>query len=186
MNGLERRMTYRVTSEWVGLKRQKIFPSIDFLHPNTFSVDWNHCVLIRLVDSQNPLRADSLEFEFIGDSFRKDSPALAAGARVSSIPEDSLLSLLTPLFPKIFERQTAVICSGCRPWQSSSAIHFHAIVVPFSDNCGALKYALGTLSHTVSKEAVPSEETQTEFLEYCDGGWSPLGELSNPGLIQAA
>ena len=30
----------------------------------------------------------------------------------------------SPLFPKLFERQTAVIYSGCLPWRSSGAIHF--------------------------------------------------------------
>ena len=79
MDDHERRMTYRVISEWVGLKREKPIPSIDYLHPNSFSVDWNQCVLIRLLDIQKPLRADSLEFEFIGESFRKDAPAFAAG-----------------------------------------------------------------------------------------------------------
>ena len=186
MNGHERRMTYRVTSEWVGLKRQQPFPSIDFLHPNTFSVDWNQCVLIRLLDSQKPPREDSLEFEFIGDAFRKDAPALAAGTRASSILEESLLSLSLPLLPKVFERQTAVIYGGCRPWRSSGTIYFRAIAVPFGDNCGELKYALGALSHNVSNEAVSPENTKTEFLEFCDGGWSPLGETSDPELIQAA
>lgn len=191
MNGYERRMTYRLTSEWVGLKRQRPFPSIDFLNPNSFSIDWNQCVLIRLLDGQRPPREESLEFEFVGDSFRKDAPALSAGVRVSSIPEESLLSLSLPLFPKLFERQTALICSGCRPWRKSSAIHFHAIVVPFSDNCGELKYALGALSHSVSNETMSPEDAKTEFLEYCEGGWSHIGETASgeraaPDLIQAA
>ena len=186
MNVPERRMTYRVASEWVGLKRQQPFPSIDFLHPNTFSVDWNQCVLVRLLDGQKLPRADSLEFEFVGDRFRKDAPALAAGTRVSSIPEESLLSLSMPLLPKLFERQTAVIYSGYRPWRSSRAIYFSAIAVPFSDSCGDLKYALGALSYKLSNEAVSPENTKTEFLEFCNGGWSPFGEMSNPELIQAA
>ncbi len=97
MNGHERRMTYRVTTEWVGLKRQLPFPSIDFLNPKTFSVDWDQCILIRLLDNQNIPREDSLEFEFVGKSFQKDAPTLAAGACGSSIPEQTLLSLSWPL-----------------------------------------------------------------------------------------
>ena len=173
MNGDDRRMTYRVTSEWVGLKRQKPFPSIDFLHPKTFSVDWNQCVLIRLLDTGETPQEDGLEFEFIGNSFRKDAPALAVGTRASSTPENSLLSLSLPLFPKLFERQTAVIHSGCRPWRSSGAIHFRVIAVPFGDNCGELKYGLGAVSHKVSNETLLPEDIRTEFLEYRDGGWVP-------------
>jgi hypothetical protein len=87
MNGLERRMTYRLTQEWVGLKRQQPFPSIDFLNPNTFSVDWNQCVLIRLLDDAAQPKEESLEFEFVGDSFIKDAPVVSAGKNVCSIPK---------------------------------------------------------------------------------------------------
>jgi hypothetical protein len=186
MNGLERRMTYRVTGEWVGLKRKKLFPSIDFLHPNTFSVDWNECVLVRLLNSWTPPGGDSLEFEFIGGSFRNDAPVLAAGARVSSVPDESLLSLSSPCLQMLFERQTAVIYGGCRPWRSSGAIYFRAIAVPFSDNCGELKYGLGAFSHKISNEAVSPENAKTEFLEFCNGAWLPLEDLADPASIPAA
>lgn len=186
MNGHERRMTYRVTTEWVGLKRQLPFPSIDFLNPKTFSVDWDQCILIRLLDNQNIPREDSLEFEFVGKSFQKDAPTLAAGACVSAIPEQSLLSLSSPLLPKLYERQTAVICNGCLPWQSSGAIFFRAIAVPFGDSHGALKYGLGALSHKVSNESLSPNDIKTEFLEYCDGGWSPIVETADPQLISVA
>lgn len=179
-------MTYRVASEWVGLKRDKTFPSIDFLHPNTFSVDWTDCVLIRLLDQQEPLREDSLEFEFIGDGFNSDSPALAAGARVSSVPKESLLFLTSLCLRKLFERQSAVIFSGCRPWRSSSAIYFRAIAVPFSDNRGELKYGLGAFSHTLSEETISVESSKAEFLEFRNGGWLPINEISSSAIIRAA
>ena len=185
----ERRMTYRMISEWVGLKRQRPFPSIDFLHPNTFSVDWQQCVLFRLLDKQISPEDDSVDFEFIGNIFRKDAPTLAAGGRLSAVPKESLLALLSPLLPKLFERQTAVIHSGCLPWRSSGAIYFRSIAVPFCDNCGELKYGLGTLSHKISNEAVSPENIKTEFLEYCNGAWLPIEEtshLSHRELISAA
>ena len=186
MNDHERRMTYRLTGAWVGLKRQRPFPSIDFLHPNTFSIDWHQCVLFRLLDKPKPASEDSVEFEFIGESFRKDAPAIAAGTRVSAVPKESLLSLSSPLLPVLFERQTPVIYGGCLPWRSSGAIYFHAIAVPFSDNNGELKYGLGALSHKISNEAVPPENAKTEFLEYCNGDWLPFEETSPPELITAA
>lgn len=186
MDDQERRMTYRVTSEWVGLKRDKKFPSIDFLHPNSFSVDWNQCVLIRLLNSEIAPGADSLEYEFIGEGFRRDTPVPAAGLRVGSISDGSLLSLSSPCLQKLFERGTAVIYGGCLPWRSSNAIYFRAIAVPFSDTCGELKYALGALSHKLSNEVLSPENLKTEFLEFCDGVWTPLEERSDPELVSAA
>jgi hypothetical protein len=186
MDGHERRMTYRMISEWVGLKRQCPFPSIDFLHPNTFSVDWQQCVLFRLLDDQNSPGEDSVEFEFIGNVFRKDAPALAAGGRLSAIPKESLLALSSPLLPKLFKRQTAVIHSGCLPWRSSGTIYFRSIAVPFSDSRGELKYGLGALSHKLTAEAASVEQSNTEFFEYCEGDWRPFEEMSPPELISAA
>ncbi len=103
MNDHERRMTYRLTGAWLGLKRQRPFPSIDFLHPDTFSIDWHQCVLFRLLDRLKPASEDGVEFEFIGESFRKDAPAIAAGTRVSAVPKESLLSLSSPLHIPIWK-----------------------------------------------------------------------------------
>lgn len=186
MSGDERRITFRVTSEWLGLKRQQPFPSIDFLDPNRFSVDWNQCVLIRLLGGDQPPGDESFEFEFIGAEFRKDAPALTVGTRLSAIPEESLLSLTSPVLPKVFERETAVIYSGCRSWRSSGAIYFHSIAVPFSDNCGVLKYGLGALGYKVSKDPLSPGDARTEFLEFRDGGWVPLREMTTTDLIAAA
>jgi hypothetical protein len=186
MNGQERRMTYRLTSEWVGLKRQQRFPPIGYLNPNTLSVDWNQCVLIRLMDDQMPPREECLEFEFVGEKFLKDAPSLAAGSPVSAIPETSMLSFVQPLLPKLFDRQTAVIYGGCQQWQSTNTINFHVMAVPFSDDCGTFKYALCTLSYTVLNTAITPEDTRAEFMAYCDGGWSTIESISKPELIQAA
>ena len=186
MNGAERRMTYRLTNEWVGLKRQQPFPPIDSLNPNTSSIDWNACVLIRLLDHQCSPLEENLEFEFVGKSLRKDAPVLAAGSRVSAIPAGSLLSLSLPLLPKIFERRTAVIYGGCKSWRGKSAIAFHAIGVPFGDNCGDLRYALVSVSHAISKDALEAEQEGTELLEYSDSDWAPLADGSDPAMIRAA
>ena len=179
-------MTYRLTGEWVGLKRQQRYPSIDHLNPNTFSVDWNQCVLVRILDGRISALTENLEFEFVGDGLRKDAPGLSAGARVSDIPGESLLALSLPLLPMLFERQTAVICSGCQPWRESGAITFHAIAIPFGDNLGTLKYALGAISHNISCEAPSPQDIRIEFMEYCDGGWCPCEELPEAELIRAA
>ena len=186
MSGDERRITYRLTSEWLGLKRQQPFPSIDFLDPNRFSVDWNQCVLIRLLgDEQNP-GEESFEFEFIGAGFRKDAMALTVGTRLNAVPEECLLSLTSPALLKVFERQTAVIYSGCRSWRSSGAIYFQSIAVPFSDNRGVLKYGLGALGYKVSKDPLSPDDARTEYLEFCDGGWAPFGPMTTADLIAAA
>lgn len=186
MNDHERRMTYRVTSEWVALKRQNAFPSIDFLHPKTFSVDWNCCVLIRLLDNPQSRMEDKLEFEFVGSDFRKDCPSLDAGACVSSVPAESLLSLSSPLLPKMFARQTPVIYSGLLPWLSSGGIHFRAIAVPFGNSDGDLKYGLGALSHKLTAKSASQQDYKTEFLEYCDGGWSPVFDQRDSQLVHVA
>jgi hypothetical protein len=186
MNGPERRMTYRLTSEWVGLKRHQPYPPIDSLNPNTSSIDWNACILIRLLEPQAISLEERLEFEFVGKSFRKDAPKLAPGSRVAAIPEGSLLSLSLPVLPNIFERQTAVMYGGCHPWKSSNSIAFHAIGLPFSDNSGSLKYVLVAISHAISKDAIAADDAETELMEYCDGDWSPLGDPPGPALIRAA
>lgn len=171
MSDYERRMTYRVTSEWVGLNREGSFPSIDFLHPKTFSVDWDQCVLVRRLDPPPASPGDDLEFEFVGSTLRQDAPSVTAGTRVSSIPAGSLLSLSLPLLPQMFDRQKPVIYSGCLPWRESGSIHFRTIAVPFGDSAGALKYALAAESYKVSAEVAPPQDHKTEFLEYVDGGW---------------
>jgi len=186
MSGDERRITYRLTSEWLGLKRHQPFPSIDLLDPNRFSVDWNQSVLIRLLGGEPNSGEECFEFEFIGADFRKDAPALAVGMRLSEVPEECLLSLTSPALPKVFERQTAVIYSGCQPWRSSGAIYFHSIAVPFSDNHGVLRYGLGALGYKVTKDPLSPEDARTEFQEFRDGGWAPFGAMTTADLIAAA
>lgn len=171
MDAAERRMTYRVTSEWVALKRQQTIPSIDFLNPKTFSVDWSNCVLIRsLAESPSPSE-ETLEFEFIGRNFRKDAPALESGQRLIAVPPQSLLSLTAPLLPRLYDRQTAIIHSGIMPWQGSSAVYYRSIAVPFADSDGELRYALVALSHKVTKDVLRPDQTQLEFHEFRDGAW---------------
>lgn len=174
MDAAERRMTYRVTSEWVALKRQQPFPSIDFLNPKTFSVDWASCMLIRsLADTPCPSN-EALEFEFIGRNFRKDAPALESGHRLTAIPPQSLLSLTTPLLPKLYDRQTAIIHNGIMPWSGSNALYFRSIAAPFADSAGVLRYALVAFSHKLTREVLRLDQTQTEFHEFRDGDWLPL------------
>jgi len=174
MDARERRMTYRVTSEWVGLKRNKTFPSIDFLHPRTFSVDWECCVLVRALEPKCPPVPAALEFEFVGRSFRKDTPACGAGVRLSAVPSLSLLSLATPVALKTFEQSTAVIYNGIQPWDRTRTVLFRTIAVPFSGGDGALKYVLGAVSYKLANEKVSPEKIHAEFLEFRDGSWLPL------------
>lgn len=178
-------MTYRVTSEWVALKRQHSFPSIDFLHPKTFSVDWRNCILVRShLDIESP-PSEALEFEFIGGSFRKDTPGLTTGERLSAVPLQSLLSLSASPLERLFERQTAIIHSGILPWRGANAIYFRSIAVPFSDGAGNLTYALVALSHKLTHDVLDPEQAKSEFLEYCDGDWLPLEDLPEPSRATA-
>ena len=179
-------MTYRVISEWVALNRQGSFPSIDFLHPRTFSVDWTHCVLIRRLNTTPISPGGDLEFEFVGSALRRDAPSVAAGTYVSSIPTGCLLSLSLPLLPKMFDRQRPVIYNGCQPWHDSGSIRFRTIAVPFCDSVGALKYALGAESYELSAEEDAPDDYKTEFLEFCDGGWSPIHSTSETPLQKVA
>lgn len=175
-------MTYRVTSEWVALRRNQPFPSIDFLHPRTFSVDWENCALIRsLADTASP-PSDTLEFEFIGKVFRKDAPDVEPGRRVSTVPARSLLSLSTPLLPRLFDCQTAVTYSGILPWSGANAIYFRSIAVPFGNNAGDLAYGLVVLSHKLTKTALRPEQAQTEFREFRDGAWRAINVVTERAL----
>jgi hypothetical protein len=176
MDQSERRMTQRVTSEWVALKRQKPLPSIDFLHPKTFSVDWGNCVLIRsLMDTACP-PIDALEFEFIGKNFKADAPGLSHGARLSAVSSDSLLSLSVPTLPMLYDKRTAIIHSGVLPWRGINAVYFRSIAVPFSNSAGDLTYALGVLSHKLKKTILRADQARTEFREFRDGAWIPIGQ----------
>lgn len=177
-------MTHRVTSEWVALKRQLAFPLIDFLHPKTFSIDWQNCVLVRsLADIDNPPR-EVLEFEFVGANFRKDAPGLTGGERLSAVPSQSLLSLSTTPLPQLFDRQTAIIYSGVLPWRGANALYFRSIAMPFGNSAGALTYALVAFSHKLTNDVLSPERAQTELLEYSDGDWRSLNDP--PELSQAS
>ncbi|MBT5459272.1 MAG: hypothetical protein HOK82_21960 [Rhodospirillaceae bacterium] len=177
MDTAERRMTYRVTSEWVALKRHHWFPSIDFLHPKTFSVDWENCVLVRSLVAGENSPDEALEFEFIGSNFRKDTPDLATGERLSAVPPQSLLSLSAPALSELYDRQTAIIYSGIRPWRGANAVYFRSIAVPFSNSTGELTYALVALSYKVTKDALRPDQVGTEFFEFCEGAWLPMEGL---------
>ena len=176
MDAKEHRMTYRVTSEWVGLKRSASFPSIDFLHPKKFSVDWDNCVLVRALEPACPPVPAALEFEFVGKGFRKDAPDCSAGVRLSTVPSRSLLALATPVTRKSFERATAVIYNGIQPWDRSLMVFFRTIAVPFAGSDGSLKYVLGGVSYKLAGEKVAPERIHTEFLEFQDGSWLPLDD----------
>lgn len=176
-------MTYRVTSEWVGLKRNHPFPSIDFLNPKSFSVDWNSCILIRAVAGPARPIDEALEFEFVGKSFRKEAPGLTTGERLDAVPPDSLLSLSTPLMPMLFERRTAIIYSGILPWRGSKAVYFRSIAVPFGNSAGELTYALGAVSHKLTNDNLRPEQAQTEFTEFREGAWLPIDDA--PELARA-
>lgn len=185
MDAQERRMTHRVTGEWVGLKRQQPFPSIDFLHPRSFSVDWDCCVLVRgLAEADGPAE-DALEFEFVGKSFRRDAPLCTAGEPLALVPPGSLLSLSMPVMPKLFERRTAIIHNGVQPWGRNGAVYFRVIAVPFGDSAGELRYALGALSHKLTGEPLRAGQATAEFLEYRDGSWLRIDTAPRPALASA-
>lgn len=178
-------MTHRVTGEWVGLKRQQPFPSIDFLHPSSFSVDWDCCVLVRCLAEGGEPAEDTLEFEFVGKSFRRDAPLCTAGECLASVPPASLLALSIPVVPKLFERRTAIIHNGMQPWGRNGAVYFRAIAVPFGDSAGELRYALGALSHKQTGEPLRAGHAMAEFLEYRDGSWQRIDAAPRPALARA-
>jgi hypothetical protein len=184
MDAQERRMTHRVTGEWVGLKRQQPFPSIDFLHPRRFSVDWDCCIIVRSRGEDFPSVQDALEFEFVGKRFRRDAPLCTAGERLNSVPPQSLLSLSIPVVLKLFERRTAIICNGIQPW-GRGVVYFRSIAVPFGNSGGDLAYALGALSHKVTNESLRPGRAEAEFLEFRDGSWLGVDAAPRPAFADA-
>ena len=177
-------MTHRVTGEWIGLKRQQAYPSIDFLDPRSFSVDWDSCILVRCLPEAAAPGDRVLEFEFVGRSFRRDAPLCAAGERLEAVPPGSLLSLSIPAVTTVFERRSAIIYNGVHPRGRANTVAFRAIAVPFGDSTGDLRYALGVVSHTVSAERVRPQPA-AEFLEYRDGGWLRIDAASHAAVASA-
>jgi hypothetical protein len=185
MDAQERRMTHRVTGEWIGLKRQQPFPSIDFLDPRSFSVDWDSCVLVRCLAGAATPGHDALEFEFVGRSFRKEAPLCTAGERLAAVPPGSLLSLTTPVLARLFERRSAIIHSGVHPLGRGQAVFFRAIAVPFGDSSGELRYGLGVLSHKLSGDRLRPRQQSAEFLEYRDDAWLRIDAPPQPAFARA-
>lgn len=177
-------MTHRVTGEWIGLKRQQPFPSIDFLDPRSFSVDWDSCVLVRCLAEAAAPGDRAIEFEFVGRSFRRDAPLCTAGERLDAVPPGSLLALAIPAVTTVFERRSAIIHNGVQPRGRANAVAFRTIAVPFGDSSGALRYALAVLGHTLSGERL-RPQAKAEFLEYRDGAWLRIDAAPHAAFASA-
>lgn len=167
----ERRMTTRVAREWVGIKRQNPYPSINHLNPTTFSANWDWCILARSVSDDVTPTKDSLEFEFVGRNFHHDAPLCVAGTHLASIPHRSRLYLATDLLPKMFEQQTAIIFQGILAWSNVGTIRFRTIALPFGDIVGKLKYAVGAFSHILTQDSPAHQLDATELFAFREGAW---------------
>lgn len=173
----ERRMVFRVAREWVILKRQKPYPSINHLHPSTFSTDWSWCLIARSLSDRDTPTKDRLEFEFVGGSFHEDAPSCVAGTRLDSVPYRSRLRFATELVAKMFELRTAIISHGIFVWSNTENIRYRTIIFPFSDNAGALKYAVGAFSHVLTTDGAAAQPGTTGLLAFRSGHWHAIEDI---------
>jgi hypothetical protein len=170
----ERRMTARLAREWVSLKRQNRYASINHLNPTTFTVGWEWGVLVRSVLDGDAPTKDGLEFEFVGRGFHEDAPSCVAGTRLAAVPDRSRLRLATDVLPPMFERQTAILSQGILAWGDGRAVRFRAIALPFCDSSGKLKYGFGAFSHLLAEVPPEHPPGTTEIRAFRDGTWHPL------------
>jgi hypothetical protein len=180
----ERRMVFRVTREWVVLKRQRPYPSINHLNPSTFSTDWNWCLIARSLSDDVTIK-EQLEFEFVGREFQKDAPSCVAGTRLAAVPVRSRLRFAVDFMPRMFELGAALVCHGIRTWRDDSAIRYRALLLPFADNAGRPKYAAGAFSHVLAKRDISAQDGAVEALAFRDGRWYPIEEaaLAKPSRL---
>jgi hypothetical protein len=167
-------MTTRVAREWVSLKRQKPYPSINHLNPKTFSADWDWCFIARSASDIGSPTKERLEFEFVGRRFYSDAPSCGAGTRVAMVPHRTRLHLATDFLPRMFERQTAIMFAGILAWSNGDTILFRTVALPFSDNIGKLSYAVGAFSHTLTKDPPIRRSATTELFAFLEGKWLPI------------
>lgn len=186
----ERRMVFRITREWIVLKREKPYPSINHLHPATFSADWSWCFIARAIGDGAVSAEAQLEFEFVGRNFQEDAPSCTAGTLLAAAPAQSRLRLAVEFAPKMFEVGTALVCQGTREWRDGSVIRYRAVLLPFGDNAGRLKYAAGAFSHVLAKDDTSAARGAVELFSLRDGRWHPVEDAalvkpSGPGLASS-
>jgi hypothetical protein len=124
---------------------------------------------------------EQLEFEFVGRDFRTDAPSCAAGTRLVDVPARSRLRLAVDFMPQMFRLRTVLVRQAVRDWNGGGVIRYRAILLPFGDSGGRLKYAAGAFSHILAKDDTAGRRGTAELLALRDGHWHEVeGETSMP------
>jgi len=141
----ERRFTFRMLREWLSLRRLGTdIPSINDFDPRSFDGEWNSICLVFLgVGSDNALT--SAIFEFIGKEFTDEVPSCPPGSSISVAPPGSKLACAILPLAEMIRKRRPIVAQGLLQ-NENGVVKFRTICLPFSDQLGCQRYALGAFS----------------------------------------
>jgi hypothetical protein len=146
----ERRMHVRAYNHWVSLLRDRPYPAIEDLEPESIADFGPHSVLL---DFSGGIEDPSIQF--IGRALREECAMDQSITRVADVPSRSLLSRLTDHYLQIIANRAPIGFEAEFTGTRGHATMYRGILMPFSSNAHTIDYIYGVINW---KELVAADD----------------------------
>jgi hypothetical protein len=137
----ERRMHVRAYNHWVSLLRDRPYPAIEDLEPESIADFGPHSVLL---DFSAGIEDPSIQF--IGRALREECAMDQSITRIADVPSRSLLSRLTDHYLQIIANRAPIGFEAEFTGTRGHATMYRGILMPFSSNAQTIDYIYGVIN----------------------------------------
>jgi hypothetical protein len=150
IGGDERRMHVRAYNHWVSLLRDRPFPAIGDLEPESIADFGPHSVLLDFTGG-----VEDPSIQFIGRALREECAVDLSITRVAQVPARSLLSRLTDHYLQIIANRAPIGFEAEFVGTRGHNMMYRGILMPFSSDRETIDFIYGVINW---KEMVAPEE----------------------------
>jgi len=183
----ERRMQVRAYNFWAGLLRDRSFPSIEDLDPDTLPDFGPYSVLL---DFSTGLEDPAIPF--LGAMLARECACSESIRTLSDIPSRSLLSRITDHYMQILANQAPIGFEAEFVNQRGATILYRGILLPFSSDDDTIDFIYGVINWKEIADQRTSDELLLEIDQVLEIGGKQEPELleisdwaDGPGQDQA-
>jgi len=151
----ERRMQVRAYNYWAGMLKDRNFPSVEDLDPQTETDFGPYSVLL---DFSNGIEDPAISF--LGDKLAQECGTTGPIHRLSDVPSRSLLSRITDHYLQILANQAPIGFEAEFVNQRGTTILYRGILLPYSSDDDTIDFIYGVINW----KEVADQKTADELL----------------------
>jgi hypothetical protein len=149
----EQRMNFRLMGYWAALRGDEPFARIAEFNVEAVPGFGQHAFMLDLHDDpEDPL------IRFVGQKLAADCGKNMSGLRLSTVPEDSLLSRVAGHFREVLTKREPCEFADEYPGPAKNLILYRGVMLPFTRDGQSIDYIVGAITSKAINDAFPAME----------------------------